>query len=69
MMSFPRHEYFRRVLCDYLGQEVQAGLIPDDWDLLSELVTGVCFGNAARYFQMRLAPEFESWRLPRGENE
>lgn len=55
-MSFPRHEFFRRVLCDYLADEVEAGLIPDDWDLLSQLVLAVCFQNANEYFGMEVNP-------------
>ena len=48
-MSFPRHEYFRRVLCDLLGSEVERGELPDDMGLLGGLVEDVCFGNANRY--------------------
>ena len=48
-LSFPRHEYFRRILCDELGRRVDAGLIPGDADALDGLVRGVCFGNAAAY--------------------
>jgi glucuronate isomerase len=55
-MSFPRHEYFRRVLCDYLADEVEMGLIPDDWEGLQELVKGICFRNAQAYFQMEFEP-------------
>ena len=48
-LSFPRHEYFRRILCDEIGRRVDAGLIPDDQDLLDGLVRGVCFGNAMSF--------------------
>ena len=48
-MSFPRHEYFRRVLCNLLGGEVERGELPDDRDLLGGLVEDVCFGNADRF--------------------
>ncbi len=45
-LSFPRHEYFRRILCDEVGRRIDAGLIPDDPDRLDALVRGICFGNA-----------------------
>jgi glucuronate isomerase len=49
-LSFPRHEYFRRLLCGIIGNDVEAGLIPDDAELLDQLVADICFGNAQRYF-------------------
>jgi glucuronate isomerase len=49
-MSYPRHEYFRRVLCNLIGQDVERGELPDDEALLGRLVTDVCCGNARRYF-------------------
>lgn len=49
-LSFPRHEYFRRLLCGIIGEEVEAGLIPDDHDLLTGLIENICFKNAQRYF-------------------
>jgi glucuronate isomerase len=49
-MSYPRHEYFRRVLCNLLGQEVDRGEIPMDDELLGNLVRGICFENAKAYF-------------------
>jgi glucuronate isomerase len=49
-MSYPRHEYFRRVLCNLLGQEVDRGEIPMDEELLGNLVRGICFKNAKAYF-------------------
>jgi len=50
-LSFPRHEYFRRLICGIIGQEVEAGLIPNDKDLLDPLIEGICFKNAQNYFQ------------------
>jgi glucuronate isomerase len=50
-LSFPRHEYFRRLLCGVIGQDVEAGLIPDDKDLLDQLIEDICFKNAQNYFQ------------------
>jgi glucuronate isomerase len=48
-MSLPRHEYFRRVLCNLLGREMESGEIPDDEALVGGLVEDVCFGNARRF--------------------
>lgn len=50
-LSFPRHEYFRRILCNLLGNDVEKGLIPDDFELVSELVRDVCYCNAKNYFR------------------
>ncbi len=49
-LSYSRHEYFRRVLCDKLGDEMERGLLPRDFRWLGGLVQDVCFRNAARYF-------------------
>jgi len=49
-MSFPRHEYFRRVLCNLVGRDVETGELPDDPALVGRLIEDVCSGNAARYF-------------------
>ncbi len=49
-MSYPRHEYFRRVLCNLVGRDVENGEIPNDKVLLGNLIKNVCFGNASRYF-------------------
>ncbi len=49
-LSYPRHEYFRRILCRLLGEWVEDGRYPADEELLGEIVRGVSFDNAARYF-------------------
>jgi glucuronate isomerase len=49
-MSYPRHEYFRRVLCNVLGSEMESGLLPMDEALVGHMVRDICFGNAERYF-------------------
>ena len=49
-MSYPRHEYFRRTLCNLIGRDVENGEIPADEGLLGELIRNICFGNASRYF-------------------
>ena len=54
-LSYPRHEYFRRILCNMLGNDVEAGLLPNDMDLLGAMVEDICFNNAKNYFPMELA--------------
>jgi glucuronate isomerase len=49
-LSYSRHDYFRRILCNLLGEDVRQGLVPDDRDSLGRLVTAVCFTNARDYF-------------------
>ncbi len=49
-LSYPRHEYFRRILCDLLGTWVEDGEYPKDMGKLSALVKGICYNNAVRYF-------------------
>jgi glucuronate isomerase len=49
-MSYPRHEYFRRVLCNVLGGEMERGLLPNDDMLVGGMVRDICFNNANRYF-------------------
>ncbi|RZK31256.1 MAG: glucuronate isomerase, partial [Hymenobacter sp.] len=50
-LSFPRHEYFRRILCNLLGRDVEAGELPaEELPWLGELVERICYGNASQYF-------------------
>ncbi|HAL56996.1 MAG TPA: glucuronate isomerase [Bacteroidetes bacterium] len=49
-LSFPRHEYFRRLLCRILGREMEQGLIPHDLKLVGGIVADICYHNAKRYF-------------------
>jgi glucuronate isomerase len=53
-LSYPRHEYFRRILCNLLGNDVENGLLPKDIDLLGKMVQDICFNNAKNYFPMKL---------------
>ena len=55
-MSFPRHEYFRRVLCNLIGSEVEAGLLPDDEGLIGPMIRNICYGNAAAHFGLGVSP-------------
>jgi glucuronate isomerase len=49
-LSYPRHEYFRRVLCNLLGTDIQNGELPDDFDLIGSMVQDICYRNAVNYF-------------------
>jgi glucuronate isomerase len=49
-LSFPRHEYFRRILCNLLGNDVENGLLPADMELLGKTVEDICYYNANSYF-------------------
>jgi glucuronate isomerase len=53
-LSYPRHEYFRRILCNLLGDDVEAGLLPNDLDLLGKMVEDIAYNNAKDYFPMAL---------------
>jgi glucuronate isomerase len=48
-MSYPRHEYFRRTLCNLVGRDVEDGLIPDDEKLAGSMIRNICYGNAVKY--------------------
>ncbi len=51
-LSYPRHEYFRRILCNMLGRDVENGELPRDIALLSNVVRDICFHNAKAYFRL-----------------
>jgi glucuronate isomerase len=48
-MSYPRHEYFRRVLCDMFGRDMEAGELPDSFELVGPVIRDICYGNARRF--------------------
>jgi glucuronate isomerase len=48
-MSFPRHEYFRRVLCNLVGRDVENGELPDDDQLVGTMIRDICYRNAADF--------------------
>nr|MBD3623127.1 glucuronate isomerase [Sunxiuqinia sp.] len=50
-LSYTRHEYFRRTLCNLLGNDVENGEIPNDMKLLGEMVENICYNNAKNYFK------------------
>ncbi|WP_198135398.1 glucuronate isomerase [Alkaliphilus metalliredigens] len=49
-ISYPRHEYFRRILCNYVGVQVENGKFPNDEELLKRLIENICYYNAVNYF-------------------
>jgi glucuronate isomerase len=49
-LSYPRHEYFRRILCDLFGQDVENGELPNDIEWLGKIVQNICYNNAKQYF-------------------
>jgi glucuronate isomerase len=53
-MSYPRHEYFRRVVCNMLGAEMERGELPNDQALVGRMVEDICFDNARRYLGLAL---------------
>lgn len=52
-LSYPRHEYFRRILCEMLGDLVEEGKYPDDIEFLSKVVQDISFNNAVKYFGVK----------------
>ncbi len=49
-LSFPRHEYFRRILCNLFGTDMENGEIPDDMQATGKMVQDICYNNAKQYF-------------------
>ena len=49
-MSFPRHEYFRRLLCNMFGQDIDRGLLPDDRKFIGRMIQDISYNNAKNYF-------------------
>jgi len=52
-LSFPRHEYFRRILCDLIGTEVEEGELPNDIEWLGKMVQDICYNNTVNYFNWK----------------
>lgn len=53
-LSFTRHEYFRRILCNVIGKDVENGEIPRDMELVGDMVRRICFQNPAEFFGLEL---------------
>jgi glucuronate isomerase len=49
-LSFPRHEYFRRILCNLLGQEIENGELPNDIEWTGKIIQDICYANTKHYF-------------------
>lgn len=49
-LSFPRHEYFRRILCNQIGSEIEKGELPNDLEWFGQMVENICYKNAETYF-------------------
>ncbi len=49
-LSFPRHEYFRRILCNLFGNDIQNGELPNDIEWIGKLIEDICYNNAKEYF-------------------
>ena len=50
-LSFPRHEYFRRILCNLMAEDVKNGLVPNDLEFIGEIIQNICYFNAVKYFK------------------
>lgn len=50
-LSFPRHEYFRRILCNLFGKDIQKGMLPQDEKWIGKIIQDICYHNAKDYFQ------------------
>ncbi len=66
-MSFPRHEYFRRVLCNLLGQEVERGELPNDEALIGPMIRNICYNNARQYLALPEKNTAQSAQTARSE--
>ena len=53
-MSFPRHEYFRRVLCNLVGRDMEDGLLPGDYELVGGIIRNICYANARDYLGLEV---------------
>jgi len=64
-LSFPRHEYFRRILCDLFGDEIENGELPNDIDWIGKVIKDICFNNNKNYFnwQQLSTPVIEKEKL------
>ena len=53
-LSYARHEYYRRILCNWISNLVENGEYPNDEDALRQLVEDICYNNVANYFQFQM---------------
>ena len=52
-LSFPRHEYFRRILCNVMAEDINQGLVPHDIEFVGKIIQDICYFNAVRYFNFK----------------
>ena len=52
-LSFPRHEYFRRILCNLFGEEIEDGELPNDIAWTGKIIQDICYYNAVNYFDWK----------------
>lgn len=55
-LSYPRHEYFRRILCNLFGNDIENGELPDDMEWIGQVVQNICYGNAKTFFGFSSEP-------------
>ena len=53
-LSYPRHEYFRRILCNFMGGRMERGELPSDFGLVGGVIRDICYNNAVHYFGLKL---------------
>ena len=59
-LSFPRHEYFRRILCNMLGSDMENGILPNDSDLIGAMTREISYTNARDFFRLDLHPDYQA---------
>ena len=59
-LSFPRHEYFRRILCNLFGEEIENGELPNDLAWTGKVIQDICYHNAKQYFNFQITDEVPS---------
>jgi glucuronate isomerase len=50
-LSFPRHEYFRRIICNMIGKDIKDGLLPNDTVFFGKMIQDICYNNAQNFFK------------------
>jgi glucuronate isomerase len=53
-LSYPRHEYFRRILCNLFGEEIESGELPNDVEWTGKVIQDICYNNAKDYFDWKI---------------
>jgi len=53
-LSFPRHEYFRRTLCNLIGRDIEQGLLPNDMEMVGDMVRRICYSNARDFLGLEV---------------